>query len=98
MPGLLAAADTLEETACVVVAGDPAHPRATALAAATLASPDPAVVLLHGATPGAVPSGHPAAGKTAAPDGPVAYVCRRNVCGLPLADPASLSAALWRRQ
>ena len=98
MPGLLAAADTLEETACVVVAGDPEQPRAKALAAAALESPDPAVVLLRAAGPDAVPSGHPAAGKTAAPDGPVAYVCRRNVCGLPIADPASLAAALRQRR
>ncbi|MGE0420388.1 MAG: thioredoxin domain-containing protein, partial [Acetobacteraceae bacterium] len=98
MSGLLAAADLLEEAACVVVAGDPAHPRARSLLRAALAAPDPAVVVLRAAAPEALPPGHPAHGKGPGPDGPVAYLCRRGVCGLPIADAATLADRLRQRQ
>jgi uncharacterized protein YyaL (SSP411 family) len=45
----------------------------------------------------ALPAGHPAHGKTAAPHEAAAYVCRRNVCGLPITDAAALSQALRTR-
>jgi uncharacterized protein YyaL (SSP411 family) len=92
MPTLLAAADLLEEAASVVIAGESA-----ALLAAALRAPDPAVVLLRAAGPAMLPTDHPAFGKTAGPDGAVAYVCRRNVCSLPIADPSALSQALRTR-
>jgi hypothetical protein len=92
MPTLLAAADLLEEAASVVIAGESA-----ALLTAALGAPDPAVVLLRAADPTMLPPDHPAFGKTAGPDGAVAYVCRRNVCGLPIADPLALSQALRTR-
>jgi hypothetical protein len=97
MPTLLAAADLLEEGASVVVAGDPAHPAARALTGAALASPDPAVVLLRAARPDDLPAGHPASGKWAGAEGAAAFVCRRNVCGLPVTDTASLAMALKQR-
>ncbi len=97
MAGLLGAADLLEEAACVVVAGDPGHPRAAALLRAALAAPDPAVVVVRAPTPEALPAGHPAHGKAAA-DGPVAFVCRRQVCGLPVSDAAVLAGLLRRRR
>ncbi len=97
-PTLLAAADLLEEGTLVVIAG-PAESAATqALAAAALASPDPAVCLLRtaGATP--LPRLHPAHGKIAPPGSEAAaFLCRAGICGLPLTDPASLAAALRRR-
>ncbi len=95
-PGLLAAADMLEEMASVVVTGPADDPRTQSLLAAALAAPDPAVCVLR-APPGTVlEAGHPAFGKTS-PE-PAAYLCRAGVCGLPIQDPAALAAALRRRQ
>jgi uncharacterized protein YyaL (SSP411 family) len=92
MPTLLASADLLEEAATVVIAGD-----AAPLLAAALSAPDPAVVVLRAADTSALPPDHPAFGKTAGPLGTIAYVCRRNVCGLPISDPLALSQALRTR-
>jgi uncharacterized protein YyaL (SSP411 family) len=92
MPTLLAAADLLEEAATVVIAGD-----SPPLLAAALSAPDPAVVVLRVGDTSALPPDHPAFGKTAGPFGAVAYVCRRNVCGLPISDPSALSQALRTR-
>jgi uncharacterized protein YyaL (SSP411 family) len=97
-PTLLAAADLLEEGALVVVSGPADGPAAEALAAAALASPDPAVCVLRTSGTALVPPLHPAHGK-AAPSGTeaVAFVCRAGACSLPLADPAALSAILRTR-
>jgi uncharacterized protein YyaL (SSP411 family) len=94
MPTLLAAADLLEEGACVVVAGDPG---AAALIQAALGSPDPAVAVTRAPGVDTLPAGHPAHGKVAGPNGPVAYVCRRHVCGLPIGSPPALSQAVRMR-
>ncbi len=88
---LLAAADLLEEAATVVVTGESGP-----LAEAALASPDPAVVVLHAPPGTSLPPEHPAAGKPTASAG--AYVCRRQVCGLPVLDPLALLATLAQRQ
>ncbi len=93
-PTLLAAADLLEAGTVAVVAGDPADSRTRALLRVALLAPDPAVVVLRAPDPEAVPPLHPAHGKTAAGHGAAAYLCRAGVCGLPLADPAALGAAL----
>jgi uncharacterized protein YyaL (SSP411 family) len=95
MPTLLAAADLLEEAATVVIVGPAAA--ATALLRAASSSPDPATVVLRTADAGTLHPGHPAFGKTAPPRQAVAYVCRRNVCGLPITDPATLSQTLRTR-
>ena len=92
MPTLLAAADLLEEATSVVIAG-----HSPALLAAALAAPDPAVVVLRAADTSTLPQDHPAFGKAAGPFGAVAYVCRRAVCGLPIADPSALAQALRTR-
>ena len=97
MPGLLGAADLLEEATTVVVAGDPSDPRVPTLAAAALAAPEPSVLLLRAPRPDALPTGHPAHGKGGVGDAAAAYVCRRNVCGLPLLDPAALRTRLATR-
>jgi uncharacterized protein YyaL (SSP411 family) len=97
MPSLLTAADLLEEGATVVVAGDPGHPSAQALAAVALGAADPAVVVLRAPNPDALPAGHPAFGKVGGAGRGAAYVCRRSVCGLPIADGAALAAALAAR-
>ena len=87
---LLAAADLLEEGAAVVVTGE-----TTALAGAALAAADPAVVVLRAPPGTALPAEHPAAGK---PTGSTAaYVCRRQVCGLPMTEVVQLSGRLQRR-
>jgi uncharacterized protein YyaL (SSP411 family) len=82
------------EAAAVVVGA----PEAVAgLAQAAIGAPDPAVVVLRAADTRALPSTHPAFGKTAGSHPAVAYVCRRAVCGLPVADPAALSQKLRTR-
>jgi uncharacterized protein YyaL (SSP411 family) len=98
MPTLLGAADLLEEGTTVVVAGDRDDPNSLALLQAALATPDPATVVLHATDTGMLPSTHPAFGKSAGTGGAVAYVCRRNVCGLPLAEPTALTEALRTRR
>jgi uncharacterized protein YyaL (SSP411 family) len=97
MPTLLATVDLLEEGATVVVAGDPQGELARALATVALSAADPAVVVLRAAEPGALPARHPAFGKSAGDASAVAFVCRRNVCGLPVVDCAALAAALTAR-
>ena len=93
MPTLLAAADTLEEAATVVISGAPSDP----LASVALAAPDPATVVLRAHDLAQLPPQHPAFGKPAATQGAVAYVCRRQVCGLPVSDAAALAASLAAR-
>jgi uncharacterized protein len=95
MPTLLAAADLLEEGASVVIAGDPVA--AEPLLRAALAAPDPAVVVLRAPTSDALPQEHPAFGKTAGSTGAAAYVCRGNVCGLPVTGADGLAATLRAR-
>jgi hypothetical protein len=85
-PVLLAAADLLENAACVVVTGGD-----QALARAALAAPDPAVVVLQ-AVGGALPPFHPAAQK--ATDRAAVYVCQGGVCALPVTTTEALSALL----
>ena len=80
MPTLLAAADMLEEGAAVVIAGEPAQE----LVGAALGTADPAVAVLRAGSLDALPASHPAYGKSAGTEGAVAYVCRRQVCGLPI--------------
>jgi hypothetical protein len=93
MPTLLAAADLLEEGASVVVVGNDA----AALVEAGLRAADPAVVVLRQPGTGTLPAEHPAYGKTPGANGAVAYVCRRNMCGLPITDAAALSQAIRTR-
>lgn len=86
-PILLAGADLLANAACVVVTGGAEELAQTALAAA-----DPAVLVLRGVA--GVGAAHPAHGKPG--DVKAAYVCRGNVCGLPVADVESLRQTLKR--
>jgi hypothetical protein len=53
--------------------------------------------MLRAAGLDALPPGHPAYGKSAGTEGAVAYVCRRQVCGLPITDAGALTAALSAR-
>ena len=93
MPTLLAAADLLEDGVTAVVTGAAENPTVAALCRATLAAPDPTVMLLRAPDPAAIPSGHPAHGKFSAP---AAYVCRAGACALPTTDKAALTRQLVR--
>jgi uncharacterized protein YyaL (SSP411 family) len=86
-PVLLAAADTLENATCVVVTGN-----AAALAAAALAAPDPAIVVLALKGMETMPPSHPAYGKTTT--AAAAYICRGGTCSLPVTTPDALRALL----
>jgi uncharacterized protein len=97
MPTMLAAADMLEEAATVVVAGEAGQNLVDALTGTALASPDPAVALLRATQPDALPPNHPASGKWSGNEAAAAFVCRRNVCGLPLTNSASLAKQLKQR-
>ncbi len=97
-PTLLAAADLLEEGATVVVAGSLADAATQTLLTVARSAPDPAVCVLHAASPDAVPTGHPAYGKAQAAGQPTAYLCRGGVCGLPITNPADLAQALRQRR
>ena len=98
MPTLLAAADLLEEAVTVIIVGpDMTGQLGTDLTRAALRSPDPAVVVLRAADAANLPAGHPAHGKTAGGQPAAAYVCRRQVCSLPIEDPAALRLALSAR-
>jgi uncharacterized protein YyaL (SSP411 family) len=99
MPVLLAGRLLLENAVQVVVVGAPGDAEADALQRAAFAAAEPNLVFERLADTAALPSGHPAQGKTApagrsgAP-GAAAYVCRGPVCSLPLTDPAALAEAL----
>jgi uncharacterized protein YyaL (SSP411 family) len=96
MPGLLVAADLLTEAATVVVVGDPAEPRARALATTAFGAPDLATALLRSVGAHDLPASHPAHGKGMVGGKPAAYVCRNGSCSLPVTDPALLPLALAR--
>ncbi len=95
-PGLLVAADMLEEMAAVVVTGASDDPGTRALLATALATPDMAVCVLRAPLGTELPSAHPAHGKTS--PHPAAYLCRGGVCSLPIGDAATLAAALRTRR
>ncbi len=84
-PILLGTADMLANAACVVVTGG-----AEDLVQAALAAPTPAMVVLRGGA--GLKVGHPAFGKP--DDVKAAYICRGNVCGLPVADVEALKQTL----
>ncbi|HUW80353.1 MAG TPA: thioredoxin domain-containing protein, partial [Acidocella sp.] len=85
----LAAADLLENAACVVVTGG-----GTALAKAALAAPDPAIVVLQVADGTNLPPDHPAYGKRS--ETPAAFVCQGQTCAQPVTTPEALRG-LFRR-
>jgi uncharacterized protein YyaL (SSP411 family) len=98
MPTMLGAADLLEEAATVVIAGPLHHRSSVSLATVALAASDPAVIVLRAPSASALPGQHPAYGKTPGIEGAAAYVCRGNVCGLPISEPAVLAATLRARR
>ncbi len=97
MPTLLAAADLLEAATSVVIAGAPDDPAAQPLLRVALSAADPAVVVLRADGAAPLPASHPAFGKTAVAGQAAAFVCRGNVCGLPITGAAALAEALASR-
>lgn len=85
-PGLLAAADMLENASCIVITG-----HAPALRHAALAAPDPATVVLCLTDMETVPPEHPAHGKT---NTDAAYLCRAGSCQPPVTTLEGLRALL----
>jgi uncharacterized protein YyaL (SSP411 family) len=68
---------------------------AAPLLTTALTSPDPATIVLQVQATDALPPLHPAHGKGS---GPAAYLCRANVCSLPVTAPATLAKMLHARQ
>ena len=93
MPTLLAAADLLENAITVVIAGEVDVNGAELLRVAMTAA-DPRIVVLRAVSADALPSSHPAFGKTASPLGATAYVCHRGTCSLPVSLPEALRTRL----
>jgi uncharacterized protein YyaL (SSP411 family) len=89
---LLNAVDLRLRAAEIVVTGEGARAQAL-LAAARRRSPLDRIVL-HAASPQALPAAHPARDKIAAAPEPQAFVCIGETCSLPVTDPAGLNAAI----
>jgi uncharacterized protein YyaL (SSP411 family) len=91
---LLASTLWLDQPVQIVVIGKLGAPDTDALRQAALELPQAAATLLTVTAGERLPSGHPAAGKSAAAGRATAYVCRGQTCGLPITDPDQLVAAL----
>jgi uncharacterized protein YyaL (SSP411 family) len=88
---LLAALDSRLRLSEIVVIGS----RAEEFAEAALAQPFLATTLLRASDESSLPAGHPAREKVAASKGEgAAFVCRGEVCSLPITDPAELAGAI----
>jgi uncharacterized protein YyaL (SSP411 family) len=87
--GLLNALD-LRLGALDIVVVTPAGETPDAMLAAIRARWTPNIILSVHAGAGRLPEGHPAAGKTTVGDRAAAYVCRDEICSLPVTDPAAL--------
>ena len=95
-PTLLCAADALERARVVVVAGTPEQ-GSDALLRDALASPDPTVCVLRASDGADWPALSPAHGRTPVAGRAAAYICQSMACGLPVATPTELAAALAGR-
>lgn len=92
IPGLLTGWETLERGLQVVIIGAANDPATQAFCRVAAIQPLAAITRL---APGvALPTGHPAHGKTAVNGQPTAYVCRGGTCSLPLTDASALRSAL----
>ena len=89
-PLLLAAADLLDRSRLVVVAGTGGE----ALIQAALKAPDPATCVLITPDGADWPEGAPGHGKTAVRGVAAAYVCRGSACSLPATDAGALLGLL----
>jgi len=91
---LLNNAELLEEAVQIVVVGrrDAEDTRALLRAVQEISLPNRILTILSDGAD--LPQGHPARGKTAPGARAAAYVCRGQVCSLPIAEPAGLAKAL----
>ncbi|MEQ8650990.1 MAG: thioredoxin domain-containing protein [Kiloniellales bacterium] len=94
---LLNAAEFLERAIQVAVIGTRGETETEALIDAAWQAGNPWLVLqVHGPNE-ALPSGHPATGKTQVEGKPTAYVCRGPVCSLPMTAADALGEAVAKR-
>ncbi len=91
---LLNAAEFLERAVQVAIVGVRGEAETDALVATAFQAGNPWLVLQVVGPNEALPSGHPATGKTAVEGRPSAYVCHGSECSLPITEPALLAAAL----
>ena len=75
----------------IMIAGASDAPGTAALLRAARRAPVPDRLIMRVPDGGALPGGHPAAGKGSVDGKPAAYVCRGPVCGLPVTDPDLLA-------
>ena len=88
-PTLLAAADLLNSGASIVITGPATDPTRIALIRTALAAADPAICVLRAEPGQTIPPDHPAQGKPTQTT--AAYLCRANICSLPVTDPSELA-------
>ena len=93
LPGLMNGFEVLERALCIVIVGDPDDAQTHALWRAAVLNAPPWRVLLRLAPGTELPAGHPASGKTEAPD-PQAFVCTAGTCALPITDAEPLARHL----
>jgi uncharacterized protein YyaL (SSP411 family) len=91
---LLAASVLLERSVQVVVIGAPEDPATEALRNVALAAAAPGCIVTCIGPDGALPDGHPAAGKSQIDGRPTVYVCPGQTCRLPMTAPEELRSAL----
>jgi uncharacterized protein len=94
---LLNAAELLARALQIVVIGAREDPGTQAMLRAIRRAPLPTKVLSLLAPGAALPASHPAAGKGAVGASATVYLCEGTTCSLPIADAATLEAALARR-
>ncbi|MBY6242690.1 thioredoxin domain-containing protein [Methylosinus sp. Sm6] len=91
---LLSGAETLRDGLQIVIIGARSAPDTAALLRVVHGASRPGRSLSVVAPGAALPSGHPAAGKTEIDGRATAYVCRGATCSLPIVEPDSLATAL----
>ncbi|MFI4987447.1 MAG: thioredoxin domain-containing protein [Alphaproteobacteria bacterium] len=91
---LLNAADLLAHPVQVVVIGAPGDAGVAAMRQAAYGVSQPNRILATLSPGGALPSEHPAHGKTLVDGHATAYVCTAMTCSLPIASPEALASAL----
>ncbi|MBT5570865.1 MAG: thioredoxin domain-containing protein [Alphaproteobacteria bacterium] len=93
---LLVAAGQLAKAVQVAIIGDPADSRTQSLRAAAYRGATPIRIVTLVPPDATLPDTHPAFGKTTIDGAPAAYICRGQVCSLPVLEPGLLINELSR--